>query len=104
MKLRDEVKERWGLVVPDDAVWYEDDDMFVTKGGMGVNRNTETFWRNRDFGDENPESLEQIFEELPQGRDLRRSAEQVGKSFRDKRRDDAGESDSVLPVTRRKET
>ena len=41
MKLRDEVKKSWGLVVPDDAVWYETDDEFVTKGGMGIHRNTE---------------------------------------------------------------
>lgn len=46
MKLRDEIKESWGLVVPDDQIAYETDDAFVTKGGMGINRNVETFWRN----------------------------------------------------------
>lgn len=87
MKLRDEVKEHWGLVVPDDAVWYETDDEFVTKGGMGVRRNTEIFWRNR------AESLEQTPQERPGGCGLRRPTIPVGEPVCNQRRDDSGEGD-----------
>lgn len=52
MKLRDEVKENWGWDIPDSDIIYETDDAFVTKGGMGINRNEEVFWRNLEVKDD----------------------------------------------------
>jgi hypothetical protein len=55
MKLRKEYEELKGLFIDDKDILVDEDDSFsfYTKNGiMGFNRNVETFWRNRDLGDE----------------------------------------------------
>lgn len=57
MKFWEEINEKYGTGYTQDDILVEDDNSFVTKDGTGWNRGKETFWRNRDLGDENDAKL-----------------------------------------------